>query len=84
MEGADFVLSPLCRKIARNGVTIDVHIYRAVDDQGWLLEVTDPNGGSNVWYEPFSTEEAALSAVMGIIASEGIESFLQDPSKELH
>ena len=80
----EIVLSPLCQKITRHGLTIDVQIYRGLDDEGSILEVVDENGGSTVWSDPFRTDEAALSAVMGIIATEGIASFLEDSSKKPH
>jgi hypothetical protein len=76
--------SPLSRQIVRDGVTIDVQIYRGEGDDGWILEVVDQLGGSTVWQEPFKTEAEALNEVLMTINSEGIESFGKDDNASLH
>ena len=67
--------SPLSRQITKDGVTIDIQIYRGEQDAEWILEVVDESGGSTVWQEPFATEVDALNEVLTTIKSEGIESF---------
>ena len=74
-EDCKIIDSPLSRQITRNGVTIEVQIYRGENDDGWILEVVDESGGSTVWQEPFATEVDALNEVLTTIKSEGIESF---------
>ena len=83
-EEYELVLSPLCGEIARDGVTIDVQIYRGVDDDGWVLEVIDQTGASTVWNDPFPTDQAALNEVVRTIEVEGITSFMRDPQHALH
>ena len=75
---------PLSQKITRNGVTVDVHIFRGDNDPVWILEVVDQEGGSTVWEDTFETEQDALNEVFQTIASEGIACFLRDPIEKLH
>jgi hypothetical protein len=76
--------SPLSQKITRDGMTIDVLIYRGERESTWILEVVDHAGGSTVWDETFATEQAALSEVLKTIDDEGIACFLIDPVQKLH
>jgi uncharacterized protein len=83
-EDYKMIESALSRQITRDGVTIDVKIYRGEDDGGWILEVVDEFGGSTVWQEPFATEAEALNEVLMTIKLEGIESFVKDENASLH
>jgi len=76
--------SPLSQKISRDGMTLDIQIYRGENDPVWILEVIDQEGGSTVWEETFQTEQDALNEVFQTIASEGIGCFLRDPIEKLH
>jgi uncharacterized protein len=76
--------SPLSQKISRDGMTLDIQIYRGENDPVWILEVIDQEGGSTVWEETFQTEQDALNEVFQTIASEGIGCFLRDPIDKLH
>ncbi len=76
--------SPLSQKVSRDGMTVEVLIYRGKNDPGWMLEVVDQEGGSTVWEDWFPTAEKALAEAMDTIETEGIASFLQDPSAFLH
>jgi hypothetical protein len=78
------ITSPLSRKFTRDGITIEILIYRTDDDPAWQLEVVDPDGGSTVWEDLFATEQDALNEAFQTIASEGIASFLRDPQQRLH
>lgn len=80
----ELVMSPLCREISRDGTTIEVHIYRGVDDNQWVLEVVDQEQGSTVWDDLFPTDQAALDEVMRTIDQEGITSFLREPTENLN
>jgi len=54
--------SPLCEKVTRDGVTMNVQIYRlAVGDDGWSLEVIDEEGASTVWGDRFCYGRGCLS-----------------------
>ncbi|MEA2913790.1 MAG: hypothetical protein QOJ15_5871 [Bradyrhizobium sp.] len=76
--------SPLSQKISRDGMTLDIQIYRGENDPVWIQEVIDQEGGSTVWEETFQTEQDALNEVFQTIASEGIGCFLRDPIDKLH
>jgi RPA family protein len=80
----NIITSPLSRKFTRNGITIEILIYRLENDPAWQLEVVDPEGGSTVWEDLFATEQDALNEVFQTIASDGIGSFLRDPNQKLH
>jgi len=69
------VFSTLSKRITRDGITVDVQIYRGKDEKGWLLEVVDHLGGSTVWSDRFPTDVEALQEAMATIEAEGIGSF---------
>jgi hypothetical protein len=77
-------MSPLCRKETRDGIAVEILIYRGEDDDGWLLEVVDQEDGSTVWDDPFPTDQAALDEAMRTIEEEGIATFLHPPESTLH
>jgi len=55
--------SPLSGRVTRDGVTVQVHIYRfAGTDEGWTLEVVDHEDGSTVWKGAFDTDVEAYDA----------------------
>ena len=78
------ITSPLSRKFTRDGITIEILIYRIDADPAWQLEVVDAAGGSTVWEDLFATEQDALNEAFQTIASEGIASFSRDPDQKLH
>lgn len=69
----DPVYSPLCQCVVRDGTSVDIAIYDD-GDGGWLLEVVDEFGNSNVWDESFASDSAALAEAMNTIDTEGIMS----------
>ena len=73
----ELITSAVARKITRDGVTVEIFIYRGVNED-WLLEVEDQNGGSTVWEDRFPTDQAALEEAMRVIETEGIEIFGDD------
>ncbi len=84
MSDPEIVMSPLCREIIKDGTWIQVDIYRNENESGWILEVIDEENASTIWNEPFATDQEALDAVMEVIAREGIRSFLEGESEEMH
>ena len=77
--------SRLSCKVRREGVEIEIHIYRmAGSDDGWTLEVVDPEWNSTVWDESFESDQAALDEAIQTIDAEGISIFLRPPENELH
>jgi len=84
MSDPVIVMSPLSREINGDGTKIQVDIYRGENDSGWILEVIDEENASTVWDEPFDTDREALDAVLEVIEKDGIRSFLEGESEEMH
>lgn len=76
--------SPLSQTVTRDGVTVEVCIYRGKGETGWLLEVVDQEGTSTIWDDPFDTDREALQEAMNTIAVEGIASFMLKAKHRLH
>ena len=76
--------SPLQRRVTRDGISVDVMIYRGEDEGGWILEVVDHLGGSRVWDDRFPTDRAALYEAMATIEVEGIGSFAATEARVVH
>jgi uncharacterized protein len=76
-------MSPLCRKITRDGTSVEVLIY-SDGNYGWVLEVVDEEDASTVWDNSFLTDQAALAEVMKTIDEKGIYSFLLSPEDQVH
>lgn len=77
----DILHSPLERSITRDGITVRVCIYRGAEDDGWILEVEDHEGGSTVWDDPFPSDQQALDEVIRTIEAEGIRVFAETAGK---
>ncbi len=84
MPDPEIIMSPLCKEIIQDGTKVQVDIYRGEDDSGWILEVIDEENASTVWDDPFDTDQEALDAVMKVIEQDGIRSFLEGESEEMH
>ncbi|MGM0913863.1 MAG: hypothetical protein ACQEXC_08405 [Pseudomonadota bacterium] len=72
----ELIQSPLSQTIIRDGLTLQVDIYRLEEEVDWLLEVVNEEGTSHVWDDRFATDQAALDAVHEAIDEEGIAAFL--------
>ncbi|PXW50295.1 hypothetical protein [Methylobacterium sp. B4] len=71
--------SPLSGRVTRDGVTVQVHIYRfAGTDEEWTLEVVDHEDGSTVWEGSFETDVEAYEAFEQCIRENGIRTFTED------
>ena len=71
--------SPLSGDVCRDGITLQVQIYRiAGSKDGWSLEVTDHTGASTVWQGTFATPEDAYREFSRTLESEGPAGFLGD------
>lgn len=71
--------SPLSGRVTRDGVTVQVHIYRvAGTSEGWTLEVVDHDDGSTVWNGLFDTDVDAYEAFERCIEQDGIRTFTED------
>jgi hypothetical protein len=73
----DYVLidSPLSGPMRRDGVEIEICIYRGEDKPGWIPEVVDSEGNSFVWDDKFETDQAAMDELLRTIRVEGMKQF---------
>lgn len=72
--------SPLAQSVTRNGKTVRIEIYEDREG-GWLLEVVDEYGNSNVWESSFASDREALNEALKTIDEEGIESLIGSPAE---
>jgi len=79
-------ISPLSRTVTRDGLTVDVLIYRlAAEPSGWTLQIVDEEQTSKIWEEIFATDHDAYAEFCDMLQKEGIGSFFgQPPSPTQH
>jgi hypothetical protein len=58
-DAPKIIRSPLSQAFTRDGITVQVNIYK-LQGGGWSLEVVDEEGGSAVCEELFATDAAAF------------------------
>jgi len=63
------IQSPLNQTVTRNGVTVEVHIYKG-DESDWILEMVDAAGTSHVWDNEFETDQQAFDEAMRALDEE--------------
>ena len=81
----ELIYSPLCRKLTRDGIGIEIQIYRDEQDPEWHLEVVeDQEGGSTVWDDTFPTDQEALDEALRTIEVDGITTFLRARDQKLN
>lgn len=84
-EDPEIESSPLCLSVTREGITVQVEIFRVVEiDPRWTLEVVDHQGASTVWSETFATDVEANAEFHRTLEAEGIRAFLEQSSTNLH
>lgn len=74
----NLITSGLSRTITRDGITVEVKIYRLEHDPRWALEVVNENGTSTVWDCLFDTDDEAFAAFELTLEEEGMEAFLDE------
>ncbi|MCJ2016869.1 hypothetical protein MKK84_05405 [Methylobacterium sp. E-065] len=68
--------SPLCGWVTRDGVTVQVHIFRSAGTSDeWTLEVVDQVGTSTVWKELFPDDQSAFEDFERAASEDGMRSF---------
>lgn len=72
----NLVTSGLSGYIMRDGIEVEVCIYRLEHDPKWALEVVNSNGTSIVWDDLFETDDAAYAEFEKTAKEEGMKSFL--------
>ena len=63
----NIVTSGLSRTVQRDGIPVQVNIYRLEDELGWALEVVNAKGTSTVWDEHFETDDAANAEFLATV-----------------
>ena len=68
----EIINSQHCGYVTKDGVTVELCIYR-LEDTKWALEVVDEEGGSTVWDEEFETDDDAYAEFQKTIADGMLE-----------
>ena len=71
-DDPEIIYSPLEQTLSRNGVTVQVHIYRMADTD-WTLEVVDADKTSHVWDEQFKTDQQAFDEAVRALEEEPLQ-----------
>ena len=64
--------SPLNQTLTRNGVTVEVHIYKGRGSD-WILELVDAAKNSHVWDDQFETDQQAFDEALRALDEESLE-----------
>ena len=72
----NLVTSSLSRRVTRDGITVDVSIYRLETQSEWTLEVVNSKGTWTVWDDLFPSDEAANQEFLRTLDEEGMAAFL--------
>jgi uncharacterized protein len=65
-------------RVTRDGVTVEVSVYKFEHDTEWQLEVVNEKGTSIVWQDAFTSVDAAFAAFEEVVAEEGMTAFLDE------
>ncbi|MGU3546250.1 hypothetical protein [Methylobacterium sp. A52T] len=76
-EDREFEHSPLSGSFSRDGVIVDVEIYRYANMQDpWQLVVIDlSSGGCTAWQQTFATDREAYDAFKAVVEANGMAAF---------
>jgi len=69
------IQSALSGEFARDGITVDVQIYRGEEDHSWVLEVVDQANNSYVWQERFATDQSAMKEFLNSVDAAGMKQY---------
>ena len=72
----NIVTSSFSRHVTREGITVEVCIYRLEATMEWSLEVVNSAGTSIVWDELFASDDAAYKEFIRTVAEDGMATFL--------
>lgn len=78
------IVSPLSGAFSRDGIAVDVYIYRLETDDRWTLEVADKNNTSKVWDDKFATDRAAHDFLLESVEAQGLAQVIADDSPTWH
>jgi hypothetical protein len=74
-EFPNVITSSLSREFSRDGIVVDVDIYRLEDENHWTLEVVNDAGTSTLWDDHFPTDQAAYDEFLRTALNEGMTPF---------
>jgi len=74
-DDIEIIMSPFCQSFEKDGISLQVEIYRSLESD-WTLEVVNPSNTSIVWDDAFISDKAALEEFHRTVQAEGIQSFL--------
>lgn len=77
-------VSPLSGDFTKDGITVEVMIYRAMNESVWILEVVHGKDLGTFWEEPFETDQDAYAEFLRTVEREGMNTFLDDESGTIH
>ena len=78
-DEVEIEMSPLCRTVESDGMTVRVDIYRS-SQSGWILDVVDENGTSIVWNDQFDSDTLALEEFQRTLEQEGMAAIVESDS----
>ncbi|MGH1571160.1 hypothetical protein ACRAWG_11305 [Methylobacterium sp. P31] len=85
LDDHDLEHSPLSGPVTRDGIPVEVEIYRFAETQDpWRLEVADQKGRCTAWQQGFATEQYAYRTFCEKVADDGIGSFAEPQPTRLH
>jgi hypothetical protein len=61
--------------VSKDGVTIQLSIYRLEESPDWTLEVVNSKGTSTVWEGVFASDDLANAEFLRTVAEEGMDAF---------
>ena len=72
----EIIYSGHCTRFIKDGVVVDVQIYR-LEDTAWSLEVVNSANTSVVWDDLFETDDEAFAEFMRTVEEEGMAAFAE-------
>lgn len=70
------IYSGHCTRFVRDGVVVNLQIYR-LEDTDWSLEVVNSANTSIVWDDLFKTDDEAFAEFMRTVKEEGMIAFAE-------
>lgn len=83
-EHPEIDVSLLSGEFTKDGITVEVMIYRGANETEWVLEVVYDEDIATFWEEPFETDQAAYAEFVRTVEREGMNTFLDDMSGTIH
>ncbi|MEJ5081034.1 hypothetical protein [Ochrobactrum sp. MYb379] len=76
-DDPNIIFSPLSCVVSRDGLTVNVHIYRLETEDSWTLELIDEEWSSTIWDDKFPSDTAAYAEFEQGLAELGLILLLQ-------